>query len=149
MTHRYDLSGIVLRLYLCARTIIVAVVSLGEPESLNGRLIASSGALAYVLTSMLVACAVVGIVDLIINDLAPERFTLPWAREHRHLGYIGLSCGSCAFLFVMAKHGNLSYLSLSYAADGLAAACGAVTHVFHHQRSRRWPFVERRRRPPL
>ena len=142
--HRPESSYLPLRIYLCLRTIIVAVVSLGIPGGLNGRLIAQGGAVAYAVVAFMVFCAVVGLLDAIINDILPDRYALPWARNHRHFGYIGLSMGGCVFLFVMARNEAITLLALSYAVDALFAAGVAVGSILRNQRSRRYPYIDRR-----
>lgn len=134
-----------LRTYLCLRTLVVAVVCLGLAESLNGRLIAQAGAVGYAVVAVQVLCALIGLADVFINDVLPERFHMHWARAHRHYGYIGLALGNCAFLLVMAKADTLTLLALSYLVDAAFACFVAVGTVLRNQRSRLYPYVDRRK----
>ena len=137
-------AGIALRLYLCLRTLVVVVVSLNAPLSINAQMVAQAGALGYALVYVLSGLACLGILDLLINDCLPERYRLPFAEKHRHLGYILLSLGGFSFLFVMAKNETLSWLSLSYLVDASMAVFVAVLHVVRRIPSRNYPALERR-----
>lgn len=142
---RPETAYLTLRVYLCLRTLVVAIVSLGEPDSLNGRLIEASGATSYIAIAVTVFCAVVGLLDVVVNDILPDDFHMRWARNHRHLGYIGLALGNCAFLLAIAKADTLSLLAISYFVDAVFAVHVAVGTVIRNQKSKRYPYVDRRK----
>lgn len=133
-----------LRTYLCFRTLIV-VVSLFVGGSLNGKLVEQSGEAGFAVLFAQAALAIIGLLDIIINDVLPDRFRIPTARFCRHYVYIGLALCNSAFLLVMAKNDTLTLLALSYVVDGIAAVWIAVGTIIRNQRTSRYPYVDRRK----
>ena len=142
---RPETAFLPLRLYLCLRTLVVATVSLGVAESLNGQFIDAAGKAGYAIVFLKVTCAVTGLLDILINDLLPPRFHMTWARSYRHIGYIALAIADCAYLLVMAKQDTFTLLALSYALDATFAVFVAAGTVVRNQKSRTFPNVDRRK----
>lgn len=134
-----------LRTYLCAQTLIVIIVSVFTEGSLNGRLVEQAGGVGYLVLALQAALASIGLLDIFINDILPDRFRIPAARFYRHYVYIGLAVCNCAFLLVMAKNDTLTLLALSYVADGMAAVWVSVGTIVRNQRTNQYPYVDRRK----
>lgn len=134
-----------IRTYLCLRTLIVVVVSLFVEGPLNGKLVEQSGEAGFAVLFAQAALAIIGLLDIIINDVLPDRFRIPTARFCRHYVYIGLALCNSAFLLVMAKNDTLTLLALSYVIDGIAAVWIAVGTIIRNQRTSRYPHVDRRK----
>lgn len=133
-----------LRIYLCFSTLVVALISLAAPTSLNARLIAQSGASGLVVSWLLGCFALIGLADALINDILPARFTIPLALQHRHLGYIGIASLNVAFLYAMARSDAVTWLAARYALDATFCTLVAWGHIRANQVSRNYPYVERR-----
>jgi hypothetical protein len=142
---RPETAFLPLRIYLCLRTLVVCIVSIGIVDSLNGRLIDQAGQVGYDMVSLQVVCSVIGLLDALINDIMPRRFHMNWARGYRHIGYIGLAIANCAYLLIMAKAGTMTLLALSYGVDAAFAVLVAVGTVVRNQNSRKYPAIDRRK----
>lgn len=142
---RPETAFLPLRAYLCLRTLVVAAVSLGVADSLNGQFIDAAGQAGYAIVLLQVTCALTGLLDIVINDLLPARYHMTWARNYRHIGYIALAIADCAYLLVMAKQGTFTLLALSYALDAAFAVVVAAGTVVRNQKSRTYPNVDRRK----
>lgn len=89
-------------------------VSWYEPRSMSAVAIDAAGPVGWFLVLAMAAGCLVGLADVIVNDLLPERFELPTAKNWRHigLGLIGLSLAAMAF--VIAFSAGFSILVLAY-----------------------------------
>ena len=134
-----------LRTYLCSRTLAVVIVTLFVTGGLNHRPVEQAGAAGFLVLALQAGLAMIGLLDIFINDILPERFRIPSARFYRHYMYIGLALCNSAFLLVMAKNDTLTLLALSYVVDGIAAVWIAVGTIVRNQRTSRYPYVDRRK----
>lgn len=104
-------------LYTCALAWFV-------PASLTAKLIASGHGYGHTLLILLTACVIVGMLDVLINDLLPERIFLTYFRRRRHLIFNVLA--GLFFVQVYAGIGDVvnaeDLLSLAYLSNGLVAA---------------------------
>ena len=88
-----------------------------------------------------------GLADIIINDLLPERWQLRFLLRHRHLGYIGIAALNLSYVFAMARADSLTVLAARYLLDATFCTFVAWGHVMANQPQRNYPYVERRGRP--
>ncbi|KVN83488.1 hypothetical protein [Burkholderia ubonensis] len=100
------------RVYVCGLAVMTWFISRHEPRSLYS-LIAASDEGRWLLWAML-ACGIVGLVDVLINDTAVVPLRLEWIRTHRHFGFASLAFCYVAELFIAV---------LKLASPGLALFC--------------------------
>ena len=94
------------------------------PTSLIARLIADGGVYGHNVLLLLTVTVVVGLLDVLINDLLPERMRLECTRRRRH-GIFHILAGLFfvqAFVGVGDSIDIEDLLSLSYLLNGLIAA---------------------------
>jgi hypothetical protein len=74
---------------------------------------------------LMMVCGVLGLVDLVVNDLMPDRFVIKYALRDRHLVNMVLSLCYCMLMFVAARYSFpialLPYYGLSAVFIPLAA----------------------------
>ena len=124
------------RLYLACSILSPLFITWLEPEAITHRLINESGALGWYMALALGIVCVVGIVDVIINDILPDRYQLLCAKRHRHLIYMAMSIGTFSMLYMyVAVGGHIRWLILPGAVDGTVAAVVAVLDLFNRHRT--------------
>lgn len=118
------------RLYLAAHVFVLALVaSLGEESPLHA-LVTKDGQVGYWCALALAVVAFVGIVDVLVNDLMPERFTLCSVKRHRHFLLMGLGMGTLIFAGIVAMEVGWDILHASLALPVIGATTLAVMDVF-------------------
>lgn len=79
------------RVALLLHPLAVAAFAWLAPDSLTGRmLLGQGGQVAQLVMLAMAVLAVLGLLDAVINDLLPPRWTLPVVQRNRHLGYLVL-----------------------------------------------------------
>jgi hypothetical protein len=89
----------VLRMFMCGLALISGYIALAEPRSL-AFLAAARSSDGYNLTLALSAFAIVGLLDVVINDLLPDQVQWATSRNLRHFGYCSMAFCYIAQLFV-------------------------------------------------
>jgi peptidoglycan/LPS O-acetylase OafA/YrhL len=96
MTNRPQvcLASAVFRLYVCGLAVMTWFVAFFEERSLLALLKRTDE--GAVILWMMLACGLVGIADVLINDTRLFPFRIESARTHRHFGFSGLAfCYVC------------------------------------------------------
>lgn len=101
-----------LRFHFIARLAVllhpIAVAAFGwlAPESLTGRMLVGDGSfLPRVILLAMTVISALGVLDAVINDLLPARWSLPCVQRNRHLGYLVL--GAILLMQVFSVVGDL------------------------------------------
>lgn len=126
------------RLYVALSTLTTIAVIAWEPEALTHRLITQSGPPGWWLVGILAAVAIVGIVDVVVNDMLPDRFHLRCAKRSRHLIYVALSMGlmCLTYVFIAGGGGWWRALAMPFWIDASFAALVAFLDLFQRHRQR-------------
>jgi CHASE2 domain-containing sensor protein len=125
------------RLYVALCTLVSIAVTWLEPESIAHRLVDATGGQGWPLIAMLAGVACLAIVDVLVNDLLPLRFTFLRAKRHRHLIYAALSMGIFSLSYViLVGAGGWRPLVLPYWLNGGVAAAVAFLDLFQRHRAR-------------
>ena len=104
--------SILLRLYTMAASGLYAYTSLFEPMTLTYQ-VAHADRFAHMTMIGLAIFAALGAVDLIVNDLMPDRFVLARALHDRHL--VSMAIAACfAVQMATSVHYNLSRAMLPF-----------------------------------
>lgn len=131
-----------LRAYVAVRALLVVMNMLIDPHTLTRKAVDSTGPVGWFAVSALGAVALVALIDVLVNDLFPERFSLPSFFKRRHLVYMALSLGLMSMCMVAFRGGAVA--AVTYFWVDACFACGvAIADLFarHHQDQRQ---VERR-----
>jgi hypothetical protein len=81
---QFDLLVRVSILFTAATTCLLAWF---VPQSLTSMLLADGGDIGHVVRLVMTFVVWVGYLDVFINDMLPDRYSLPVAKHMRHLGY--------------------------------------------------------------
>lgn len=124
------------RLYVALSAFATIVVIWWEPAALTHRLITQSGLPGWYLVGALAALALFGVIDVVVNDMLPDRFRIRCAKRYRHLIYIALATGlACmSYVFVAGDGGWFRPLVLPFWVDASFAALVAFLDLFQRHR---------------
>ncbi|CAN5857208.1 hypothetical protein BH11PSE13_BH11PSE13_12060 [soil metagenome] len=125
------------RLYVALSTVMSIIVSWLEPGALTHRLIDRSGEQGWVMVGLLAVVCGFAIVDVVVNELLPEKFKLPTAKKHRHLIYMALAMGifCMSYVFIVGEGGWFRPLVLPFWLDGFVAAAVAFLDLYQRHRA--------------
>lgn len=115
------------RLYLSLDVLTTVFITLFSTFSLNRiAFTALSGNFGFVGVGILAVLAVLALLDVIVNDLLPDRFHLHWARHNRWCIFMGMALVFTTFMYVNATNPMLTALLVRYflSASGALALAG-------------------------
>jgi hypothetical protein len=117
--------------------VCLVLVTFVEDRSMTAQAIHATGDGGWVLMAGVAFCCCVCLLDVLVNDLLPDRFSLPTALTWRHLGLMGIALQLAALgvLVVFAK--GYTVLLLAYWVN--AALAGALAYLDAFARLRRCP----------
>ena len=118
------------RLYVAAQVCVIALVASWGEESPLYYLVTRGGQAGFWCALALALVAFVGVVDVVVNDLMPDRFELCAVKRHRHFVLMGIGIGSLSFAGIVAMEVGWSVLHVSLALPVLGATTLAVMDVF-------------------
>jgi hypothetical protein len=117
------------RLTLAFMTLAFFMLSVAEPSSMAYQLVELAGTPGSVTTWLLAAMACWSLVDVVINEVLPDDYTLARTRQWRHYGYGSMALLNGSFIFVMALHDQVSWLTSVYVVMALSAVWIAIWDV--------------------
>lgn len=113
------------------------IVTAWEPHSLVHQVISRAGQRGWFWVGLLMVLLAVAMVDLLVNDILPDRFDLYWLRRWRFIGYMALASGLLSICTVIWQaHGGIG-VALLYFWPALFAAHIAITDLYHWHHLRR------------
>jgi hypothetical protein len=95
--------GVMLRIYTMLMSGLYAYTGLAEELS-NTYRVAHADQFAYTTTIGLAVLALLGLIDLFVNDLLPERFVIARALHDRHLVNMAISCCFGVLMWTCVKY---------------------------------------------
>lgn len=132
-----------LRFYVSASVAVTAAIAGWDPYSQHRFAMAEDGYGGLVAMTLLATIALAGMVDVVINDVLPERYSLPWTHRHRHVVFMALAVGQVALIYALIRAGDLKPSAGRYLLDALMATGIAVQGVIDHARHERALRLER------
>ena len=124
---------IVCRVYVTISIFLSAMAFAFEPLSSQGSaLIATKAPQVLVYLALFLCCLTM--LDIIINDLAPDNFTLKCTYDYRHLLYMSLAVLSFSISVAVANTYGTSFLMCRLWLDGGIAAIVAFLDIFGRYR---------------
>ncbi|VVE27966.1 hypothetical protein PPN31114_03500 [Pandoraea pneumonica] len=94
---------IVARVMYALFALYMAVAAFGAPDSLAAFMVDFSGVAGGLISCGTAALAVALLADVVVNDVMPTRFALPWAVHLRHWFYVGVAFGYLVPPFVAVQ----------------------------------------------
>lgn len=128
------------RFWLLAQVTIAMVIMASAPGSLSYRAVEAAGSHGWAWIAGLYVLLTWAWADLTINDLMPERYSLPGMRR-RYLVYLALSMGLVSICGVVASGVGWTTLILYYGAMAAQAVQIGVTDLMHYHHTRQMEMV--------
>ncbi|RYF54975.1 MAG: hypothetical protein EOO27_22300 [Comamonadaceae bacterium] len=132
-----------LRFYVCASVGCTAAIAGWDPYSQHRFAMSEDGFGGLIAICLLGVLALLGILDVFINDILPERYSLRWTHRHRHVVFMLLAIGQIALILALVKINGLRPSAGRYAIDAAMSTWIAVVGVMHHFRIDRAERLER------
>jgi predicted membrane channel-forming protein YqfA (hemolysin III family) len=117
------------RLYIALSVLAMNLATYLEPGAL-----AAPCTTGWVLAGILCGLGLIGVLDVIINDLMPDRFTLPAVKEHRHLVYVGMALATLGMAYAIVRAEGWTSMLIVYGVDFAAALAVAPLDLFARHR---------------
>lgn len=118
------------RLHVALSTFVIALITITEPLSLGNQIITRTGALGWLCVGALAGLSLLCAADVLVNDLAPDAFRMPFALRWRHLLYMLLALGLVSVTFVVSAAIGFTTMFFIYWLDAAAAVFLAFATPF-------------------
>lgn len=118
------------RLAVCLYILIAAVGAWFDPETRVGELVAATGNFGWFNVMALAMLASLGILDVLVNDFMPARYTLAGVYRRRHLLFMAMAITSATLSGVVAAGYGWAPILLRYWLDALCASVLAFLEMF-------------------
>lgn len=125
------------RLMLCSYVLVSTIVTWFDPRATAGILMERSYEVVWWLIPCVAALAVIGLIDVLVNDFMPKSFMLLVIHDHRHLLLIGMAFGSMGISAAIATSDGWSTILLKYWLDSVFAAGLSFLEMFPRHRNHR------------
>lgn len=122
--HRLLQFDLLVRVAILFAATITCLLAWFVPQSLTAVLLADGAEIGRAVLLVMTGAVVIGFADVLVNDLMPDRYSLPVAKHLRHLGYSLLAalCLLQAYVSVGDSLGPEDLLPFGYALNALMAA---------------------------
>lgn len=120
--------GVLLRVYTLFMSGLYSYTCLNHPETIMYK-VAHSDAMAYWAAWTLSLCAVLGFIDLIVNDLMSDRFSIKRALKDRHLVLMMIPICFAIEMFTAVRYGHPLILLAFYGVYIFMVPASAFTDV--------------------
>jgi hypothetical protein len=122
------------RLYVILSVLTNVTIINFEHLSLGHTVLTRTGPSGWVLLHIIGALALLGLADVVINDILPQRIVLPFAIRWRHLIYMALSVALASLMFVItAIYGNSAVNFVLGLDMAMAASIGVLAPFARHR----------------
>lgn len=128
---------IIARLYVVLSIFITVLTMIFEPSSMHGRAAVITHA-PTILSFITFGVCALALLDIIINDFAPDRFVFKPAYEYRHLIYMALALISFSISISIIEAFGTSLLLGRLWLDGIVASVVAILDIFARHRGTSW-----------
>lgn len=121
-----------LRFYVSCSIMVTAVVAARDPWSQHRMAMSEDGFGGLIGIAILGGLALAGIVDVVINDFLPKRFSIECTHRQRHLVFACMAMGQVALVLAVVKALDLKPSVARYLLDATMAAWLAWVGVRDH-----------------
>jgi hypothetical protein len=121
------------RAYLSLALLVKVAVIAWEPTSLTHTTLLGNTA-GWSFMGVLMTLAVIGCLDVVINDLLPPGYSFPWAREYRHWIYTLMASSFMCLTYAIFRERGFCAVMLTYWVDAAAAVAVANFDLFARRR---------------
>lgn len=127
---------IISRIYVTLSILFSILSMLFEPFSIHGQSTILSAVPIYWIYANLALC-IISILDIIINDIAPDKYTLKYAHDYRHIVYMLLALMTFSISIGMVTTFGISLLLIRVWLDALVAAVVAFLDILGRYKDKR------------
>ena len=122
------------RLYVTLSILTNMTIIYFEPLSLGHRVLLTLEPAGWIVLAVIAGMSMIGLADVVINDILSARFILPFATRWRHLIYMALAVSLASLMFLItAIYGN-SAVNFIFGLDmAMAASIGILTPFSRHR----------------
>lgn len=124
---------LIVRIYVVMSIFISVVTMLFDPSSVYGKAAIITDAPLIMLFSFL-AITVIAIIDILINDIAPDKFVFKMAYNYRHITYMIMAIISFAISISIIESLGVFMILGRLWLDGCVAAVVAFLDIFTRHR---------------
>lgn len=128
MTH----ASAVLRAYVSCHVLKTAFVAAADPTSQHAFAMQEDGVGGALAIGLMAAFALAGLVDVVINDWLPDRYSIRCTHRHRHVVFMLIAISQVALVLALARADELKPSVSTYMLDAAFAVLIAVQGVFDH-----------------
>ncbi|ROR25168.1 hypothetical protein EC845_1208 [Comamonas sp. BIGb0124] len=122
------------RMQLVTLVASMLAVTVGEPASILHQIIGSTGRHGWFWVGLLIVVTALAAVDILINDVLPDRISLGPLKNRRYLVYMALSMGLISLCAVIVIANGTTSVLLVWLVPGFGAAHLAITDFYlRHQ----------------
>ena len=138
--HRLLQFDLLVRVSILFAASITCLLAWFVPQSLTAVLLADGAEIGRAVLLVMTGAVAIGYADVIVNDLAPDRYSLPIAKHLRHLGYSLLAALYLlqAYVSVGDSMGPEDLLPFGYALNAVMAAWYSWTTAIRGWHARRF-----------
>ncbi len=120
------------RFYVSGSVLVTASIAMLDPWSQHRGIMDQDGTGGVIAIGLLALTAICGLVDVLINDWLPPRFSLSCTHRHRHIVFMVMAIGQVALAFVEARGHDIRPVMARYLLDALVASLVAIMGVYSH-----------------
>lgn len=142
----------VARFIVLGNATVSVAITLLHPTSQHGRALQDAGFTGALAFATIVACVLVGYIDLLLNDVPPKHVDWPWSHKYRHLGFMLLGAGQLGWFLEALQLNDPDPIYVWYVWNMLCSFGLAGMGVWQHVRDIRRHIItenERDRRMHL
>ncbi len=125
---------IVDRLFMIALSFVVVASTYNEPEILSYTLMRIGGFPARMAMGALLMLSLIALVDTIINDMLPDRFSAQWALRVRQGIWMVIGVTYFGLGFVIVRYGVGYWLAIIYLLYGIRCTLIAYLDLYYEYR---------------
>lgn len=100
--HRMLRFDLIARFAIIAGATITCLLAWCVPASLTAQVLAEGGSAGRLVLLLLTGCMLVGWLDIVVNDMMPDRWHCRWAKRNLHRGYSVI-----AMLYLLQAYASL------------------------------------------
>ena len=122
------------RLYVILSILTNMLVIYFEPQSLGHLVLLKMDPAARLVLEFIIVLSLGGLVDVVVNDVLPSRFSFRFGARWRHLGFMALSISLASLMFLItAAYGNSGVNFVLGLDMAMAASIGVLAPFSRHR----------------
>lgn len=124
-----------LRFFLGLNVLADACIAWTDPLTRMAHLIDASGDVGWLVLAAVATASLMCVIDVLVNDFLPARYTLPGLYRNRHLVLMAIALGSAAIAGVIALSEGWTPMLIKYWVDVATACAVAFLEMFARHKS--------------